>query len=71
MISGMNIFLVQLSRTKVIYELLWDMNIQCEYVIEARRPDLVIGNKVEKSAVIIDVVILGDKKNTRKRTRKD
>jgi len=35
-------------------KLLWDMNIQCDYVIEAKRPDLKIVDKVEKTAMIID-----------------
>ena len=34
-------------------KLIWDINIQCDNVIEARRPDL-------KSCVIIDVAIPGD-----------
>ena len=44
------------------HKLLWDMNIQCDHTIEARRPAIVIINKVEKSAVTIDVAIPGDKR---------
>ena len=39
------------------HKLLWVMNIQCDHKIEARRPDIVIINKVEKSAIIIDAAI--------------
>ena len=41
-------------------KILWDMNIQCDRVIEARRPDIVFANKTENSAQIIDVAIPGD-----------
>ena len=40
--------------------LLWDVNIQCDHIIEARRPDIVVINKQEKSCLIIDIAILGD-----------
>ena len=30
------------------------MNIQCDNVIVERRPDIVIANKMEKTAIIID-----------------
>ena len=42
--------------------LLWDMNIQCDHTIEARRPDIVIIDKVEKSTINIDVAIPRDKR---------
>ena len=34
-------------------KLLWDVNIQCDHVIEARRPDIVVVNKQEKSALLL------------------
>ena len=37
------------------------MNIQCDNVIVERRPDIAIANKMEKTAVTIDVAIPGDK----------
>ena len=40
--------------------LLWDMNIQCDNVVEARRPDVVVVSKKEKKCIIVDVVIPGD-----------
>ena len=40
--------------------LLWDMNIQCDNVVEARRPDVVVVSKEEKKCIIVDVVIPGD-----------
>ena len=42
------------------YKILWDMNLQCDYVIQARRPDIVVIDKKEKCAKIIDVAIPGD-----------
>ena len=41
-------------------KLLWDINIQCDNVIEARRPDLTIIEKKTKDAIIIDVAVPGD-----------
>ena len=41
-------------------KLIWDINIQCDNVIGARRPDLILVDKKAKSCVIIDVAIPGD-----------
>ena len=46
----------------VNHSLIWDMNIQCDNVIVERKPDIVIVNKMEKTAFIIDVPIPGDKR---------
>ena len=35
-------------------KLLWDVNIQCGHVIEARRPDIVVVNKQERKYTIIN-----------------
>ena len=40
--------------------LIWDINIQCDNVVEARRPNLILVDKKEKSCVITDVAIPGD-----------
>ena len=39
------------------FKILWDFIIQCEHMIEARRPDIVVVNEVKKEAMIIDMVI--------------
>ena len=41
-------------------KLIWDINIQCDNVIEARRPNLILVDKKAKSCVITDVAIPGD-----------
>ena len=41
-------------------KILWDFNIQCDHMIEARRPDIVVVDKVKKGAMIIDVAMPGD-----------
>ena len=41
-------------------KLIWDINIQCDNIIGARRPDLILVDKKAKSCVIIDVAIPGD-----------
>ena len=38
------------------------MNIQCDHVIEARRPDIVVVNKQEKKCAIIDIAVPADKR---------
>ena len=42
------------------YKILWDFNIQTDHVIEARRPDLVVVDKKERSCQIIDFAVPGD-----------
>ena len=51
-------------------KLIWDINIQCDNVIEARRPDLILVDKKAKSCVIIDVAIPGDCKINQKEIEK-
>ena len=41
-------------------KLIWDINIQCDNVMEARRPNLILMHKKAKSCVAIDVAIPGD-----------
>ena len=41
-------------------KILWDFNIQCDHVIEHRRPDIVVIDKKEKSCQIIDIAVPGD-----------
>ena len=37
------------------YKILWDMTIQCGHVIEARRPDIVVVEKENNKAIIVDI----------------
>ena len=41
-------------------KLLWDNNVQCDYVIEARRPDIIIVDKKEHKGLIIDIAVPAD-----------
>ena len=43
-------------------KLLWDMDIQCDRIIEARRPNIHIIDKVEKPTININVAIHRDKR---------
>ena len=54
----------------VNHKLIWDMNIQCDRIIVERRPDIVIGNKMEKTATVTDVAIPVDKRIIDKQTEK-
>ena len=51
-------------------KLLWDVNIQCDHVIEARRPDIVVVNKSESKCIIIDIAVLGDSRTGEKEKEK-
>ena len=42
------------------YKIIWDMNQQCNQVIEARRADIVFINEEEKEINIIDVTFPGN-----------
>ena len=42
------------------YTVLWDFSIQTDHVIEARRPDLVVVDKKERSCKINDFAVPGD-----------
>ena len=42
------------------FKILWDFTIQCDHMIEARRSDTVVADKVKKETMIIDVAIPGD-----------
>ena len=41
-------------------KLLWDINIQCDHVIEARRPDIVIIDTRRPSGIIVDMAVPAD-----------
>ena len=54
----------------VNHKLIWDMNIQCGNITVEKKPDIVIVNKMEKTAIITDVAIPGDKRIIDKETEK-
>ena len=41
-------------------KVLWGINIQCENLIEARRPDLIVIDKKEHKRIIIDITVPAD-----------
>ena len=41
-------------------KVLWHINIQCDNLIEARRPDLKVIDKKEQKGIIIDIAVLAD-----------
>ena len=51
-------------------KLLWDMNIQRDHVIEARRPDIVVVNQQERKCAIVDTAVPGDKRTGEKENEK-
>ena len=51
-------------------KLLWDMNIQCDNIIEARRLDIVLVDKREKKCSIIDIAVPTDVRCSEKEIEK-
>ena len=51
-------------------KILWDVMIQCDREIKARKPDIVVVNKNERSCAIIDIAIPGDIRVTAKEKEK-
>ena len=41
-------------------KVLWDVNIQCDNLIEARRPDLIVIDKKEQKGIITDIAVPAD-----------
>ena len=41
-------------------KILWDFMIQCDHMIEHRKPDIVVVNKEDKSCMVIDIACPGD-----------
>ena len=41
-------------------KVLWDINIQCDNLIEARRPDLIVIDEKEQKGIIIDIAVPAD-----------
>ena len=41
-------------------KILWDVMIQCDREINTGKPDIVLGNKNERSCAIIDIATPGD-----------
>ena len=51
-------------------KILWDVMIQCDREIKARKPDIVVVNKNERSCAIIDIAISGDTRVSEKEKKK-
>ena len=49
---------------------LWDMNIQTDHVIEHRLPDIVVIEKDNKMALLIDITVPGDTRVEKKEQEK-
>ena len=52
-------------------KLLWDFNVQTDRTIEARRPDLILIDKIIEECKIIDVAIPGDTRVVKKEEEKN
>ena len=39
-------------------KILWEKTVQCDHVIEARRPDIIVDEKESNKAIIVDIVSL-------------
>ena len=52
-------------------KILWDVMIQCDTEIKARKSDIVVVNKNERSCAIIDIAISGDIRVSEKEKEKN
>ena len=52
------------------FKLLWDFTIHCDRFIEARRPDIVFGDKRNREVKIIDIAVPGDSRVAEKELEK-
>ena len=41
-------------------KVLWDINIQCDHLIDARRPNLIVMDKKEQKGIIINIAVPAD-----------
>ena len=51
-------------------KVLWDINVQCDNVIEARRLDIIVIDKKERKGIIIDITVPADVRVGRKKGKK-
>ena len=49
-----------------VMKILWDYNIQTDRIIEHRRPDITVVDKVRRKCLNVDVAIPGDQNITKK-----
>ena len=49
--------------------ILWDVMIQCDREIKARKPDIVVVNKNKRSCAMFDIAIPGDIRVSEKRRK--
>ena len=41
-------------------KVLWDINIQCDNLIQTRQPDLIVTDKKKQKGIIIDIAVIID-----------
>ena len=51
-------------------KVLWNFNVQCDRMVEARRPEIIFVDKQAKEAKIIDITLPGDARVKTKNWRK-
>ena len=51
-------------------KILWDINVQCDNVIQARRPDAIVIYKEKKEALIVDITVPADTRIAEKELEK-
>ena len=51
-------------------KVLWDLMIQCDHMIECRRPDIVVVDKIRRQCMVIDIAVPGDSRVAKKEEEK-
>ena len=56
---------------KEAVKIMWDINVQCDNVIQARRPDDIVIHKEKKEALIVDIAVPVDTRIAEKELEKE
>ena len=51
-------------------KVLWNLMIQCDHMIECRRPDIVVVDKIRRQCMVIDIAVPGDSRVAKKEEEK-
>ena len=56
----MTMTMTMTMKKTITSKILWDMNIQCDHVIAARRPDIVVADRESNKVIIVDIASSSD-----------
>ena len=60
MTTTMTMTMTMTMKKTITSKILWDMNIQCDHAIAARRPDIVVADRESNKVIIVDIASSSD-----------